>query len=102
MHSFVPFQIFYPDLIDKTDTPEYTLVSHLSFLRTYNHCEKRLFLILNTNVHVGYKKFLDIMKKNYLLEKLINVQSLKCKLNYLKKITFICRLQLKATKILLS
>lgn len=87
MHSFVPFQIFYPDLIDKTDTPEYTLVSHLSFLRTYNYCEKRLFLILDTNVHVpvGYKKSLDIMKKNYLLEKLINVQSLKCKLNYLKK-----------------
>lgn len=53
MHSFVPFQIFYPDLIDKTDTPEYTLVSHLSFLRTYNYCEKRLFLILDTNVHVG-------------------------------------------------
>lgn len=54
MHSFVPFQIFYPDLIDKTDTPEYTLVSHLSFLRIYNYCEKRLFLILDTNVHVGY------------------------------------------------
>lgn len=88
MHSFVPFQIFYPDLIDKTDTPEYTLVSHLSFFRIYNYCEKRLFLILDTNVHVGYKKILDIMEKNYLREKLINVQSLKCKLNYLKKITF--------------
>lgn len=73
MYFFVFFQIFYFDLIDKIDILEYILVSYFFFFRIYNYCEKRLFFILNINVYVGYKKFFDIMKKNYLLEKLINV-----------------------------
>ena len=35
------FQIFYPDLIDKTDTPEYTLVSNF-LIKSTLYC---MFLI---------------------------------------------------------
>ena len=39
------FQIFYPDLIDKTDTPEYTLVSNF-LIKSTLYC---MFLIQFSN-----------------------------------------------------